>query len=145
MTVVTDGKEESAEGSSEFDALGSPSNASASSVSAPARYYFNLTNGDVMIRDGRVSRLPVFRRLLSPLWRLSKSFAPKIHPIRMSGEDGGWRLSMPRVRRCRPSRLMLSRIISGIRRVPSKTKPRSVGQADWDFLVPFLASGPSAK
>jgi hypothetical protein len=48
---VTDGKEEPAEGSTKFDALGSTSSASASGVSAPVRYYFNLTNGDVMIRD----------------------------------------------------------------------------------------------
>jgi hypothetical protein len=48
---MTDGKEDPAEGSPKFDVWGSPSDASASSVSAPERYYFNLTNGDVMIRD----------------------------------------------------------------------------------------------
>ena len=51
MATFTDGKQAPAEGLIEIDLSVGSSDGSASGLSAPARYYFNLTDGDSMIRD----------------------------------------------------------------------------------------------
>ena len=51
MTPFTNGKQALTEGLSETDPSASSPDVSAPSLSVPARYYFNLTNGDAMIRD----------------------------------------------------------------------------------------------
>jgi hypothetical protein len=51
MASRTDGKQELAEGLSETDPSASSPAISVPSLLVPARYYFNLTNGDAMIRD----------------------------------------------------------------------------------------------
>ncbi|ANY77450.1 hypothetical protein BB934_03780 [Microvirga ossetica] len=51
MTPLTNGKQALAEGLSKTDPSASSPDISAPSLSVPARYYFNLTNGDDMIRD----------------------------------------------------------------------------------------------
>ena len=51
MTRVPDGKQAHADGSIEIDLVISSSVASASSLSVLAHYYFNLTDGETVIRD----------------------------------------------------------------------------------------------
>jgi hypothetical protein len=51
MTAFTDGKQAPAEALFDIDLSGGPSDGSAPSRSAPARYFFNLTDGETMIRD----------------------------------------------------------------------------------------------
>jgi hypothetical protein len=51
MTPFSNGKQALAQGSSEADPSASSPDISAPRLAVPARYYFNLTNGDVMIRD----------------------------------------------------------------------------------------------
>ncbi|WP_246777302.1 hypothetical protein [Microvirga sp. VF16] len=51
MTAPTDSKQATTQGLIEVDLPVTSSDVSASGPSAPARYYFNLTNGDSMIRD----------------------------------------------------------------------------------------------
>jgi hypothetical protein len=51
MTTFTNGKQAPAESLMEIDLSVSSSDLSASGLSATTRYYFNLTNGDAMIRD----------------------------------------------------------------------------------------------
>ena len=51
MTTFTDGKQAPAESLIEIDLSVSSSDVSASGLSASARYYFNLTDGDSIIRD----------------------------------------------------------------------------------------------
>jgi hypothetical protein len=51
MNTFTNGKHTPAEALFDIDLAGSPSTGSALSRSVPARYFFNLTNGETMIRD----------------------------------------------------------------------------------------------
>jgi hypothetical protein len=51
MTTFTNGKRAPAKGLIKVDLLNTSSDIPVSGVSAPARYYFNLTDGDNMIRD----------------------------------------------------------------------------------------------
>jgi hypothetical protein len=51
MPAVINGKQATDEDCIEIDLLGRPSAVPAPALSAPARYWFNLTNGDAMIRD----------------------------------------------------------------------------------------------
>jgi hypothetical protein len=51
MTAFTNGKQAPAEDSIEIDLSVGSLNGPASGLSASARYYFNLTDGDSMIRD----------------------------------------------------------------------------------------------
>ena len=51
MVTFTDGKQAPAEDAVEIDPPAGSSAGSATGLSAPARYYFNLTDGDTMIRD----------------------------------------------------------------------------------------------
>jgi hypothetical protein len=51
MTPFTNGKQALAEGLSKADPSASSPDISAPGLSVPARYYFNLTNGDDMIGD----------------------------------------------------------------------------------------------
>jgi len=51
MATFTNGKQAPAESLIAIDLSVSPLNGSASGLSVSARYYFNLTNGDSMIRD----------------------------------------------------------------------------------------------
>ena len=51
MVTFTNGKQTTAEDAVEIDPLGGSAAGSATSLLAPARYYFNLTDGDTMIRD----------------------------------------------------------------------------------------------
>jgi hypothetical protein len=51
MTRVPDGKQAYTDGSIESDLVVSSPITSASSLSVLARYYFNLTDGETMIRD----------------------------------------------------------------------------------------------
>lgn len=51
MTIFTNGKRSLAESRIEIDRSIPSSEGSASALSLSARYYFNLTNDDVMIRD----------------------------------------------------------------------------------------------
>ena len=51
MATFTNGKQAPTESLIAIDLSVSPLNGSASGLSVSARYYFNLTNGDSMIRD----------------------------------------------------------------------------------------------
>jgi hypothetical protein len=51
MVTFTNGKQAPAEDAVEIDPLGGSAAGSATGLLAPARYYFNLTDGDTMIRD----------------------------------------------------------------------------------------------
>jgi len=51
MATFTNGKRAPTGGLIEIDLSGSPADVSASGLPVLARYYFNLTNGDSMIRD----------------------------------------------------------------------------------------------
>ena len=51
MTTLTNGKQAPAEGLFDIDLSASPSAGSALSRSVSARYFFNLTDGETMIRD----------------------------------------------------------------------------------------------
>jgi hypothetical protein len=51
MTTFTNGKPAPADGPIEINLSASSSDLSAQGLSVAARYYFNLTNGDSMIRD----------------------------------------------------------------------------------------------
>ena len=51
MVTFTNGKQTTAEDAVEIDPPAGSSAGSATGLSAPARYYFNLTDGDNMIRD----------------------------------------------------------------------------------------------
>src|SRR5215213_4903712 len=51
MTISTNGKLAPADGPTEINLSASSSDMSAQGPSVAARYYFNLTNGETMIRD----------------------------------------------------------------------------------------------
>ena len=51
MTTFTNGKPAPADGPIEINLSASSSDLSAQGLSVAARYYFNLTNGETMIRD----------------------------------------------------------------------------------------------
>jgi hypothetical protein len=51
MATFTNGKQAPADSFLEIDLSVGPADTSASGLSVSARYYFNLTNGDSMIRD----------------------------------------------------------------------------------------------
>ena len=51
MVTFRNGKQAPAEDAVEIDPLAGSSAGSATGLLAPARYYFNLTDGDTMIRD----------------------------------------------------------------------------------------------
>ena len=51
MTTFTNGKQAPSDGSTKTNPLATSSDLSAQGISVLARYYFNLTNGETMIRD----------------------------------------------------------------------------------------------
>jgi hypothetical protein len=51
MATFTNGKQALADGSTKINPLATSSDLSAQGISVSARYYFNLTNGETMIRD----------------------------------------------------------------------------------------------
>ena len=61
MTTFTNGKQAPAEDAVEIDPLAGSAARSATGLLAPARYYFNLTDGDEVIRDEDGIEVPVVR------------------------------------------------------------------------------------
>jgi hypothetical protein len=76
MTSVPDGKQSPADGPIERDPPVSSSVASTSSLLVLARYYFNLTDGETMIRDEEAAK----HTLLCP------NYTPRCHARK--GQDG---------------------------------------------------------
>jgi hypothetical protein len=111
MTTFTNGKPAPADGPIEINLSASSSDLSAQGLSVAARYYFNLTNGETMIRDEEgIVASSIRAAVVSAMEAVEELRAHDPS----NGRDGGWRLSMPQVRQSRRSRLMLSRLISPV-------------------------------
>lgn len=91
MTTFTNGKAH-AEALLGIDLTASPAEGSSLSRSAPARYFFNLTNGETMIRDEEgIVTSSIQRAVVSAMEAVEELRA---HDPSNSDEWQGWRLEI---------------------------------------------------
>jgi hypothetical protein len=92
MPTVVNGKQATDEEPIEIGLLGRPSAVPAPALSAPARYWFNLTNGDAMIRDeDGIEASSILAAVISALEAVEELRA--LDPSH-SDEWRGWRLEI---------------------------------------------------
>ena len=92
MTTSTNGKLAPADGAIEIDLSASSSDMSAQGLSVAARYYFNLTNGENMIRDEEgIEASSIQAAVVSALEAVEELRA---HDPSNSDEWQGWRLEI---------------------------------------------------
>src|SRR5215218_3356079 len=92
MTTFTDGKQAPAEALFDIDLSGGPSDGAAPSRSAPARYFFNLTDGETMIRDEEGIVASCIRAAVVSAMEAVEEL--RAHDPSNSDEWQGWRLEI---------------------------------------------------